>query len=123
MRPTTMQEGIIRLGRKSWISVLTVYVNWRTTAQVFKDFSFLMLWEEVQVLVSDHCYLNGSLWTMAKSLSWDSLSIQVRRYPQRLLNLTTLCCLLIRYSSTRMLPLCWITKRSMTSAADLWKFN
>merc|ERR1719419_258442 len=60
MRPTTMQEGIIRLERKSLISVLTVYVNWRTTAQVFKDFSFLMLWEEVQVLGSDPYYLNGS---------------------------------------------------------------
>merc|ERR1719204_771147 len=107
MRPTTMHEGIIPLGRKSWISVLTVYVNWRTTAQAFKDFSFSMLWEVAQVLVSVPCYSSGSLWTMAKSQNWGSLSIQVRRYPLRLLNLTTLCCLLIRYLSTRMLPLCW----------------
>merc|ERR1719317_80878 len=96
-RRITMHEAITRLARRSWTSALIAYVNWRTTAQAFKDFSFLTLLEEVLVLVLAPCYLRGSLWTTGKSRSWVLLCIQVRRYPPRLLSRTTLCCLRIRY--------------------------
>jgi len=114
MLPTTSPEVTTPLVKRSSISVLTELESLLTSAQDSKDSSSSTLLEEELDQDSGLFSSRDFQSIMARNPSSDSPSTHHLRYPLQLSSHTTQSSQLTPSWSTLMLPLCLITKPSMT---------